>query len=224
MLHFIRVVIMTINKDKEQTALTYAVTNMEGSNTQVVDLNPEIFGVEIKNHIVAEVVRWQLAKRRAGTHSTLTRSEVRGTTKKCKPQKEQGTRHGDKRAPIFRKGGITHGPKPRSYEYSLNKKIKAMGLKIALSDRFNTKALIILEDTKMTAPKTAILRSMIEKMGVQKGLFVSDFFDDNFEKAMRNIPNCDVLPVLGLNVYDILKHKHLIITRSGLDALNVRLA
>lgn len=204
--------------------MEYKVHDLSGGEAGVVALPSDIFGVEIKNHIVAEVVRWQLAKRRAGTQSTLHRGDVRGTTKKCKPQKEQGTRHGDKRAPIFRKGGVVFGPKPRSYEYSLNKKIKVLGLKIALSDRFNTKALTVVDNLAPKTHKTAELVPNLEKLGLKNALFVSDSFDDNFGKALGNLIGFNMIPVCGLNVFSILKHKQLVITKSGLEALKTRLS
>jgi len=202
--------------------LEYTLHDLKGNEKGKLDLNPSVFGVEIKKHIVAEVVRWQLAKRRAGTQSALFRSEVRGTTKKCKPQKEQGTRHGDKRAPIFRKGGVVFAPKPRDYEHSLNKKIRALGLKIALSDRYNTQSLLIIDNLNIETHKTAHLSESLEKLGLKSALFVSENFDDNFKKAASNLIGINLLPVRGLNVHSILKHKKLVITQSALDALNVR--
>lgn len=206
-------------KNKE---IKVKVVDLAGKEVGEVALDAGIFGVDIKRDIVAEVVRWQLAKRRAGTQSTLRRGDVRGTTKKCKPQKEQGTRHGDKRAPIFRKGGVTFGPKPRSYEYSLNKKIRAMGLKIALSDRFNANSLRVVEDLNVKTFKTADLQKTLDALSLKKALFVSDVINENFSRAVGNLIGFNVLPVCGLNVYSILKHHQLVITKAGLDALSKR--
>lgn len=185
-------------------------------------MQEEIFGVSVRKEIVAEVIRWQLAKRRSGNHSTLTHSEVRGTTKKSKPQKEQGTRHGDKRAPIFRKGGIVFGPKPRSYEYSLNKKLRSLGLRMVLSDKLQHKQLTIIDSTDLQSHKTSQTRQLLDKAGLTNALFVSDTFSDQFSKSIRNIPHINQLPVAGLNAYDLLKHKTLVITKSGIDAINKR--
>lgn len=203
--------------------IKHSITNLENDNTSEIDLNPEIFGVHVKKQIVAELVRWQLAKRRQGTASTLTRSEVRGTTRKCKAQKEQGTRHGDKRAPIFRKGGITFGPKPRDYEYSLNKKMKKAGLKMVLADKLNHNALRIIDSTEISSYKTSIAKNFLKKLDLTNALFISDIFSDNFSKAINNIPHINKLPVVGLNAYDMLKYKTLVITKTGLEAINARL-
>lgn len=203
--------------------IKHSITNLENDNTSEIDLNPEIFGVHVKKQIVAELVRWQLAKRRQGTASTLTRSEVRGTTRKCKAQKEQGTRHGDKRAPIFRKGGITFGPKPRDYEYSLNKKMKKAGLKMVLADKLNHNALRIIDSTEISSYKTSIAKNFLKKLDLTNALFISDIFSDNFSKAINNIPHINKLPVVGLNAYDMLKYKILVITKTGLEAINARL-
>lgn len=201
-----------------------SITNLQGEKQKDIQLNSRIFGVKINKHIVFEIVRWQLANRRQGTHSTLTRSQVRGTTKKCKPQKEQGTRHGDKRAPIFRKGGIVFGPKPRDYSYSLNKKLRKLGLSIVLSDKFNHGALKVVDSLSLSDHKTSTAKDMLKALNLTNALFISDKFNDNFSKAINNIPHINKLPVAGLNVYDMLKYKTLVITQEGIDAIVQRLS
>lgn len=191
---------------------------------QQITLESDVFDIAVDPLIVAQVVRWQLNKKRQGTRSTLDRSEVRGTTRKCKPQKEQGTRHGDKRSPIFRKGGVAHGPIPTDFTTKLNKKVRALGLRMALADKSNHQQVIFVENLDLTSPKTKDLQMQLHTLGVEKALFVSDVFDANFLHASRNLYSINKLPVVGLNVYDILKYKQLVITRAGMKALEERFA
>ena len=204
--------------------IKHDVLDWSGKSKETIDLPGDVFDVEIRKDIIAEIVRFQLAKRRAGTHSTKGRADVRGTTKKCKAQKEQGTRHADKRAPIFRKGGITFGPKPRDHAFKLNKRLKKLGLKIALTDRLKAGYLTIMDNLDLSEPKTKALTSKLESLAFNKPLFVSSNFSDNFRKASSNIPNVNLLKVDGLNVYDIVKHKSLIITKDAIGNIIDRLS
>ncbi len=172
---------------------------------------------------MARVVHWQLAKRRAGTHSTKGMNDVSGTTKK--PYRQKGTgnaRQGSLRAPQFRGGGIVHGPVPHSHAYSLNKKVRRLGLISALSQKQADGKLVVLEGANGTA-KTAELAKKLKALGWTSVLIVDGTVDVGFLRASRNIPGIDVLPTIGANVYDILNHDLLAITTAGVEGLKQRL-
>ena len=187
------------------------------------DLPDEFFGVKPRADIMARVVHWQLAKRRAGTHKTKGMGEVQGTTKK--PYRQKGTgnaRQGSLRAPQFRTGGVVHGPVVRDHGYSLNKKVRRLGLICALSQKALEGKLIVL-DTVAGVSKTSALNGKLKKLGWGKTLIVDAVVDDGFARASRNLIGIDVLPVVGANVYDILHHDILAITTAGLEGLKRRL-
>ena len=191
-----------------------------------VELNKDIFDVPVKKHVLWEVVKWQLAKRRAGTHSTKTRGEVAYSGRKLLPQKGTGNaRHGDKGANIFVGGGVAHGPKPRDYSYHLNKKVRKKALKMALTDRTKEGRITIVEDFTFDAPKTKNAVEFLKSLGLenQKVVVVIPEKDENIQKSFRNLPKALVLPVEGLNVYDILWANHVVITRSALQKIEERL-
>jgi large subunit ribosomal protein L4 len=192
-----------------------------------VKLNEEIFNVPIKKHVLWEVVKWQLAKRRAGTHSTKTRGEVAYSGRKLLPQKGTGNaRHGDRGAPIFVGGGVAHGPKPRDYSYNLNKKVRRKALKMALSDRAKEGNIIVVEDFTFEQPKTKQAVEFLKSLGIEnnKVLLVIADKDVNIQKSFRNLPNVVVLPTEGLNVYDILWANKVVITKNALQKIEERLA
>jgi len=192
-----------------------------------VQLNENIFNVPIKKHVLWEVVKWQLAKRRAGTHSTKTRGEVAYSNRKILPQKGTGNaRHGDRGAPIFVGGGIAHGPKPRDYSYNLNKKVRRKALKMALSDRAKEGRIVVVEDFSFEQPKTKQAVELLKNLGLdrEKVLVVIPEKNVNIQKSFRNLPNAVVLPVEGLNVYDILWANKLVITQSALKKIEERLS
>jgi large subunit ribosomal protein L4 len=169
------------------------------------------------------VVHWQLANRRAGTHSTKGLSEVSGTTKK--PYRQKGTgnaRQGSLRAPQFRKGGVVHGPVPHSHEYSLNKKVRRLGLISALSQKQSEGRLVVI-DVANGAAKTGDLAKKVKAFGWRSTLIIDHAVDAGFLRASRNIPGIDVLPTIGANVYDILRHDVLAITTAGIEGLKERL-
>lgn len=190
-----------------------------------VDLDESIFGVEARADILQRVVRWQLAKRQAGTHKVKTRSEVSYSTKKIYRQKGTGgARHGARSAPIFRHGGVYKGPTPRSHAHELPKKVRALGLKMALSAKVANQRLIVVDSIAQEDGKTAALRARLEKLGVRKAMIIDGAeIDAGFVRAVGNIPNVDVLPCQGANVYDIMRRETLVITRAGLEALQARL-
>jgi large subunit ribosomal protein L4 len=192
-----------------------------------VQLREDIFNVPVKKHVLWEVVKWQLAKKRAGTHSTKTRGEVAYSNRKILPQKGTGNaRHGDRGAPIFVGGGIAHGPKPRDYSYNINKKVRRKALKMALSDRAKEGRVIVVEDFSFEAPKTKQAVELLKSLGLEneKVLIVIPKKDENIQKSFRNIPTVVVLPVEGLNVYDILWANKVVITESALKGIEERLS
>ena len=202
------------------------VIKLDGGKAGSVELNDAIFGLTPRKDVLYRVVRWQQAKRRAGTHDTQNRGEVSRTHSKFGKQKGSGgARHGSKNAPIFVGGGVAHGPHPRSYEHSLNKKFRALGLKMALSAKAQAGSLVVLENASLASPKTKDLVSAFEKLGLTNAIiFGGAEVDANFALAARNIINIDVLPSAGLNVEGILKRKTLVLTKDAIDAVNARFA
>ena len=187
-------------------------------------LNENIFGIVPREDIVSRVIRWQLAKRRLGNHSVKTRSQVKMTTAKMYKQKGTGkARHGSGAVSQFRGGGMAHGPVVHSHAHNLNKKVKKLGLKSVLSNKFKLGKLIILENSKSNG-KTSTLKNSLDKMGVTNALIISgDEVDDKFIKAASNIRNLDILSHHGLNVYDIMKKDDLIIIDNALKHIEERL-
>jgi large subunit ribosomal protein L4 len=199
------------------------ITTLDKASAGSTELPDEIFAARPRADIMARVVHWQLAKRRAGTHSTKGMNDVSGTTKK--PYRQKGTgnaRQGSLRAPQFRGGGVVHGPVPRSHAYSLNKKVRRLGLISALSQKQADGKLVVLDAANGTA-KTAELAKKLKALGWSSVLVVDGTVDQGFLRASRNIPGIDVLPTIGANVYDILNHDLLAITTAGVEALKQRL-
>jgi large subunit ribosomal protein L4 len=203
------------------------VLKLDGGKSGSIDLPDDIFGIaEIRTDILQRCVTWQLAKRRAGTHKIQTRNEVSRTGKKMYRQKGTGgARHGSRRAAQFVGGAKAHGPVVRSHEIGLPKKVRALALRHALSSKAMTGALLVLDSAAVTTPKTAALRAGLEKLGVRNALVIAGpEVDGAFKLAARNIPNVDVLPNAGLNVYDILRRETLVLTRAALDGIAARFA
>jgi large subunit ribosomal protein L4 len=195
--------------------------------SELSELREDIFGVEVKKHVLWEVVKWQLASRRQGTHSTKTRGEVAYSGRKILPQKGTGNaRHGDRGAPIFVGGGVAHGPKPRDYYYPLPKKVRKLALKMALSSKAQEKAISLVDQIPIgDVPKTKKAVEFLRNQGLEgkKVLVILPEKDEVIYKSFRNLPYAKVLPVEGLNVYDILWADHLIITRPSLEKIYERL-
>jgi large subunit ribosomal protein L4 len=197
---------------------------LAGEAAGTVELNDEIFGLEPRADILHRVVRWQRARAQQGTHSTLGRADVSYSTKKIYRQKGTGgARHGSKKAPIFRHGGIYKGPLPRSHEHDLNKKFRALGLKHALSAKLKAGELVVIESAAVAEAKTAILAKQLSKLGWKRALIIDGSVDEGFARAARNIENLDVLPTIGANVYDILRSDTLVLTKAAVEALEARL-
>ncbi|WP_264048652.1 50S ribosomal protein L4 [Methylobacterium flocculans] len=200
------------------------ITTLDGEGAGSVDLNETIFGLEPRVDLLQRMVRWQLAKRQAGTHAVKNRSDVNRTRKKLYKQKGTGNaRHGAASAPQFRGGGRAFGPVVRSHAHDLPKKVRALALKHALSAKVKDSTLIIVDDVKLTEGKTKALVERFEKMGLSSALIIGGAeVDVNFARAARNIPQIDVLPIQGINVYDILRRDKLVLTRAAIDALEAR--
>lgn len=201
------------------------VISLDAKKSGTVDLDDAIFGLEPRADILHRLVRWQRARAQAGTHSVLGKSEVSYSTKKIYRQKGTGgARHGSRKAPIFRKGGVYKGPTPRSHAHDLTKKFRALGLKHALSAKATTGNLVILENLEMTEAKTSVLAKAAKELGWKRVLIIDGAdVNENFALAARNIEGIDVLPSIGANVYDILKRDVLVITKAGVEALEARL-
>ncbi len=206
--------------------MKHDVITLDAAPAGEVELNETIFGLEPRADILHRVVRWQRARAQAGTHKVKTRSETSYSGKKIYRQKGTGgARHGDRNAPIFRKGGIYKGPVPRSHAHDLPKKVRALGLKHALSAKAGSGKLVVLDSAEMAEAKTAQLAKVAKALGWRKVLVIDGAdVNENFARAARNIEGLDVLPSVGANVYDILRRDTLVITRAGLEALEARLA
>ncbi|GAB1378793.1 50S ribosomal protein L4 [Pararhodobacter aggregans] len=202
------------------------VIKLDAGKAGEVDLNDAIFGLEPRADLLHRVVRWQRAKAQAGTHATLGKSDVSYSTKKIYRQKGTGgARHGSKKAPIFRKGGVYKGPTPRSHAFDLPKKVRALGLKHALSAKAAAGKLVILDAADLAEAKTAMLAKAVNDLGWKKVLIIDGAsVNENFAAAARNLEGVDILPSMGANVYDILKRETLVITKAGVEALEARLA
>ena len=203
------------------------VIKLDGGKGGQVDLPDDIFGIEvIRADILQRVVTWQLAKRRAGTHKIKTRNEVARTGKKMYRQKGTGgARHGDRKAAQFVGGAKVFGPVVRSHEVSLPKKVRALGLKHALSSKAKAGTLIVMDSMVLDSAKTAALEASLAKIGLTNALVIAGpEVDGNLKLAARNIPHLDVLPSAGLNVYDILRRDTLVLTRAAIDAIAARFA
>jgi large subunit ribosomal protein L4 len=200
------------------------ITTFDGGTAGSVDLDEAVFGLEPRTDLLARCVRWQLAKRRAGTHAVKNRADIARTGKKMYKQKGTGNaRHGSARVAQFRGGGRAFGPQVRSHEHGLPKKVRALALRHALSVKARDAALIVIDEARLDAAKTKALKDRFGTLGLSNALIVSgEHVDENFGRAARNIPNIDVLPVQGINVYDILRREKLVLTREAVDALEAR--
>src|SRR5213078_861599 len=200
------------------------VTTLDGKEAGSVSLNKDIFGLEPRTDLIQRCIVWQLAKRRAGTHAVKNRADIWRTGKKSGPQKGSGgARHGSARVNLFRGGGRSFGPTPRSHAIDLPKKVRALALKHALSAKAKDGGIIVLEKATVKNGKTAALQKNFTKLGLTSALIIDGAeLEANFALAARNIPDIDVLPVQGINVYDILRRQTLVLTKSALEALEAR--
>ena len=200
------------------------ITTLEATKSGTVDLNDSVYGLELRADLLHRMVNYQLASRQAGTHKTKNRSEIVGTTKKFGRQKGSGgARHGNRKSNIFIGGGRAHGPVVRSHATKLPKKVRTLALKTALSSKVKAEQLIVLDKAESKDGKTSVLRNQLTKLGITSALIIdgSDV-NENFARAARNIEKIDVLPVQGINVYDILRRDHLVLTKAAIVILEER--
>ena len=201
------------------------VLNWDAKSAGEIELNDSIFGLEPRADLIQRVVVWQLAKRRAGTHKVQTRGEINRTKKKLYKQKGTGqARHGARSAPLFVGGAKAMGPVNHSHEFDLPKKVRALGLRHALSSKAKAGSIVVVEDAKASEIKTKDLAAKFGKLGVASALVVDGEFDNNFAMSARNLAHVGLVPVAGLNVYDILKRDKLVLTRAAVKAIEERLA
>lgn len=202
------------------------VTTLDAGSAGTIELSDAIFGLDPRADLLHRMVRYQQLKRMAGTHHTQDRSEVNVTGRKMMRQKGSGgARHGDRSVPQWRGGGKAFGPKPRSHAVGLPKKVRALALRHALSSKAKDGTLVVLDKAVSEDGKTKSLRAQFEKLELANALIIDGpDLEDGFIRAVRNIPNIDVLPVQGINVYDILRRRKLVLTKSAVEALEARFA
>ncbi len=201
-----------------------SVYNIGNEKVGEIELNDLLFSVPVKVHILHDVVRMQLANRRSGTASTKTRAEVRGGG--SKPWRQKGTgraRSGTRNSPLWRGGGVVFGPKPRDYSYSLPKKVRRLGLRMALSARFSEDNLVVLDDFQLADIKTKNFVKVMDALNIPNGLIVVAESNENLEKSSRNVHGYKVIPAEGLNVYDILNHRKIVLVKPSIGKLEERL-
>ena len=200
------------------------IKSLENKVVKEIDLDKTIFGVEVKSEIIHRMVRYQLAKKRSGNHKTKGISEISGTTRK--PFKQKGTgsaRQGSRRSPQMRGGAVIFGPQVRSHAHKLPKRIRALALKMALSNKLKEGKLKVISDFKISKPKTSFLTSKLVKMEIDSALFIDGVdVEKNFKYAVKNIPKTDFLPISGINVYDIIRRNFLVISEKALLGINER--
>lgn len=201
------------------------VTTLDNAEAGEIELADEVFGVDVRRDVLARVVNWQLAKRRAGTHKTKSRGEITGTSKKAYRQKGTGrARRGNLKTNIMRGGGTVHGPVPRDHGHDLTRKFRQLGLRTALSAKAADGQLVVLDAAKVETHKTAELARRLATLGWTNALIIDGAeVDTLFQRAARNIPGIEVLPQQGANVYDILRREQLVLTRNAVEALEARL-
>src|SRR6201985_1807195 len=201
------------------------VLNLDNKAAGDVELNDAIFGLEPRADLIQRVVIWQLAKRRSGQHKVLTRGEINRTKHRVGKQKGGGTaRHGARSAPLFVGGAKAMGPVSHSHEFDLPKKVKALGLRHALSSKAKSGSIVILDEAKTSAVKTGALAKQFSGLGVGKALVIDAEFDKNFQLSARNLADVALLPMAGINVYDIMKSDKLVLTTAAIKAIEARLA
>ena len=200
------------------------IMSLDGTDAGSVELSDAIFGLEPRNDLIQRCVVWQLAKRRAGTHAVKNRADINRTGKKSGPQKGSGgARHGSQRANLFRGGGRSFGPHPRDHAIDLPKKVRALALRHALSAKAKDGNIVVIDALSVKDAKTKALAAQFGKLELANALFIGgDTIEENFGRAARNIPNVDVLPIQGINVYDILRRQKLVLTKAAVEALEAR--
>lgn len=202
-----------------------AVKTLDNTAAGEIDLADSVFGLPARADLLARVVRWQLARRQQGTHDTKEIGEISGGGRKPRPQKGSGrSRHGSTRSPQWRKGAVIFGPTPRSHAHELPKKVRALGLRTALSSKLSEGKLLVLDRAALDVAKTKDMANRFKALGLASALIIDgEAVDSNFAMAARNLPGIDVLPQQGANVYDILRRDVLVLTRAAVEKLEARL-
>lgn len=203
---------------------TTAVLNSSNEKVGDLELNDAVFAVEVNPHLLHDVVKMQLANRRSGNACTKTRGEVQGTSKK--PWKQKGTgraRSGNRRSPLWRGGGTVFGPKPRDYSYLLPKKVRKLGLRMALSARLAEENLTVLDDFQLDEIKSKKFLNVMDALQIKNALIITSEHDDTLSRSSRNVLGYKVMPTEGLNVYDVLNYQHLILLKSSVEDIEKRL-
>ncbi len=203
---------------------TLSVYNGNKDKVGEIEVNEKVFSVPVRVGLIHEVIRWQLAKRRKGTACTKTRSEVSGSGRK--PFRQKGTgraRAGSNTSPLWKRGGTVFGPKPRDYSYSLPKKVRRLGLRMALSAKVEENRLWVIRDFGLDAIRTRDMAGLLKRFGVEKALIITDARDEVIERSSRNIPYVKVLSKEGLNVYDLIRHSDVIIQETAIENIEKRL-
>ncbi len=200
------------------------ITSLDGASAGSIELSDDVFGLEPRADLITRMIRYQLAKRRAGTHAVKNRADINRTGKKMYKQKGTGgARHGSARVPQFRGGGRAFGPQVRSHAHDLPKKVRALALRHALSAKVRDGGLVIWDDATFDLGKTKALKASFEKIGLKSALIIDgSMVQETFARAARNIPQIDVLPIEGINVYDIIRREKLVLTKAAVDALEAR--
>jgi large subunit ribosomal protein L4 len=203
------------------------VKTLAAKDAGALDLDDAVFGIgEVRADLLQRVVKWQLARRQAGTHKALERNEVSRTGKKYGRQKGSGgARHGNRRAPIFVGGGKAHGPRVRSHAHDLPKKVRSLALRHALSSKAGSESLIVVDEAVLKDAKTKSAKDALAKLKLSNALIIDgESVNENFAKAAQNLPHIDVLPAQGLNVYDVLRHDQLVLTKAAVEKIHERFA
>ncbi len=204
--------------------MKFNLMNLDNSVIDQIELNPDVFGSPIRYDIMHNIVNWQLAKRRSGNHKVKEVGDVRGSTRKIYKQKGTGrARHGSARAAQFRGGGVIFGPVLRSHSFKINKKVRAIGIRSCLSLKFSQSSLIFLDNINLSSSKTSDLVKKINNMGIASALVIHENHNPMFDFAAKNIVKLAHIPAVGINVYDILRYKTLIITLDALKSIEKRL-
>jgi len=215
-----------VTQNKQVINMKEKVNNLDNKPLKEIELDKNIFSIDLKEEIIHRMVRYQLSKRRSGNHKTKGISEISGTTKK--PFKQKGTgsaRQGSKRSPQMRGGAVIFGPQVRSHAHKLPKKIKKLALKMALSKKLKDGKLKIIDELKISKPKTSLFKNKLNNLKIDSALFVDNLdLDQNLILASNNIPKIDILPLAGLNVYDILKRDYLVFSVSAVTGIQERLS
>ncbi len=202
------------------------VKSIDNKELEEINLQKNIFGIEVRTDLVSKMITWQLAKRRSGNHKVKERGEIKGSTAKIYKQKGTGrARHGSKKVVQFKGGGVVHGPRTRSHEFKLSSKVKKLALKSVLSSKYKEGNIVILEQFVLKKIKTAELVKKLSKLGINSATMIDGVkTENNFLLSVRNIKHINILPSLGINAFDIMKRDKLVMSKEGLKEIEKALS